>query len=328
MTLPQPLIASLLLLAALAGCKTTDEPQAGPDGEIAMPKMQQNTYLSHAKQPQYFGFEAYRTDDGIGCRGTARLHANHLATVDFVKGDIPVISIQGRAARIKARMLMDTSSPTSWLEFKTSQEFDATFLGIEEKNIPYRGGYNTGGVPGYAAVVRQMRMKQLFMENVPVYVRMAMNSLGPLARGIEKPKVEGVFGYDTLSNFEYIQFDFKAEAMSFSSSIPYVPHEALLMTEARIVSVPNAGLAVQGAIFGEASPIVLDTAGDYHFARGDVKVSVTKQVSIGDVVYRKVPTLLLPPNGSPPRAGRKMLEPYIVTVCPKLGVVYFERQPE
>jgi hypothetical protein len=328
MNLPKPHTASLLLLAALAGCKTTEGPQPGPDGEIAMPTMQQNTYLSHSKQPQFFGFEAYRTEDGIGCRGAARLHANHLAVVDFVKGNVPVISVQGKAARTKAKILVDTSSPTSWLEFKTSQEFDATFLGIGEKNIPYRGGYNTGGVPGYAAVVRQMRIKQLFIEDIPLYVRMAINSLGPLARGIEKPKVEGVFGYDILSNFEYVQFDFKSEAMALSSSIPFVPRESLLMTEARIVNVPNAGLAVEGAIFGENTPIVLDTAGDYHFARGDAKVNVTKQVSIGEVVYRKVPTLLLPPSGLPPRAGRKMLEPYIVTVCPKLGVVYFERQPE
>ena len=76
------------------------------------------------------------------------------------------------------------------------------------------------------------------------------------------------------------------------------------------------------------TPIILDVAGDYHFARGDVKVSSTKQVSMGDVVYRKVPTLLLPINHSPPRAGRKMLEKYIVTICPKAGVVYFERFPE
>ncbi|MEA2069322.1 MAG: hypothetical protein U9P12_08985 [Verrucomicrobiota bacterium] len=329
MKMPTKLLPGLLLLALPAGCKTTEQPQtAGSDEEFSMPTMQQNTYLSHSKQPQYFGFEAFPVKDGINFRGNARLHANHMATSRFKKGGIPVIEVRGRSTRMKLNMLLDTSSLDSWMEFATSQEFEATFLGIDDDNIPYRGGYNTGGVEAYAAVVRQLRIEQLFIENVPLYVRMAMNSLGPLERGIRKPKVEGILGYDNLKNFEYVQFDFDAEAVHFSSSIPYLPHQDLLMAEAKIVGLQNYGLAVQGAIFGKPTPIILDVAGDYHFARGDVKVSSTKQVSMGDVVYRKVPTLLLPINNSPPRAGRKMLEKYIVTICPKAGVVYFERFPE
>ena len=100
------------------------------------------------------------------------------------------------------------------------------------------------------------------------------------------------------------------------------------MATAKIKRQQSFGLAVEGAIFGKPTPIILDVAGDYNFARGDVKVSVTKQVSIGDIVYRKVPTLLLPVNSSPQRAGRKMLENYIVTVCGKKGVVYFEQVPQ
>lgn len=224
--------------------------------------------------------------------------------------------------------LLDTSSPSTWLEFNTSQDFGATFLAMDNKYVNYQGGYNTGDVPGYGAVVTQLRIDQLFMENTPVYVRMAMNSLGPLARGIKVPHIDAIIGYDVLKTFEYIQFDFDAAMVRFSSSIPYIPHRDLLMTTAKIKKQQNFGLAVEGAIFGKPTPIILDLAGDYHFARGDVKVSVTKQVSIGDVVYRKVPTLLLPVNSSPPRAGRKMLENYIVTICGRQGIVYFERVPD
>ena len=59
-----------------------------------------------------------------------------------------------------------------------------------------------------------------------------------------------------------------------------------------------------------------------------MKVNMTKQVSLGDVVFRKVPTLLLPTYNAPARAGRRMLENYLITICPKKGVVYFERFPE
>jgi len=319
-------LAPLLLTALLFGCATDSAKNA--DEEFVLPQMQQNTYLSHAKMPQIYGFSVYPTKEGLGMRGKARLHPNHMAGVNFVKGQIPVIQMNGRAKRMKMNALLDPSSPSSWMEFNTSQEFEAVFMGMDERYFPYHGGYNTGNVSGYAAVITQMRIDQLLIENTPLYVRMAMNSLGPLARGIAVPHIDAVIGYDVLSNFEYVQFDFDSEVVKFSSSIPYLPHQDLLMTEAKIKPLQGYGLAVDGAIFGEPTPIILDFAGDYYFARGDIKVSQTRQVSIGDVVYRKVPTLLLPINNSPPRAGRKMLESYIITICPKLDTVYFERIPE
>lgn len=305
----------------LSGCVTNDSKN---NQEEVLPTTQQNTYLSHAKMPQHFGFETHPTKDGIGMRGAARLHPNHMASKPFIKGNIPIISVQGKAARQKMKTLLDVTSPASWVEFTTSQKMGATFLGTDDEVIPYRGPLNTGEVPCYGAVIRQLRIEQLFMENVPLYVRMAMNSLGPFARGIQVPKVEAVMGYDILEQFEYIQFDFAAGGVMFSSTIPYYPHQALLMTEAKIKKIPHYGLAVEGAIFGSEMPILLDFAGDFHFARGDAKVNYTKQVSLGDIVYRQVPTLLLPISGTPPRAGRKMLEQYLITICPKKGVVYFE----
>jgi hypothetical protein len=101
------------------------------------------------------------------------------------------------------------------------------------------------------------------------------------------------------------------------------------MTKARILNLPNFGLAVDGAIFDQSVPIILDIAGDYSFARSDVtEEGLTKQVSIGDLVFRSVPTLPLPEKSSPPRAGKKMLENYIITIASREGMVYFERLPE
>lgn len=321
--LHQPLL--LLSAIALAGCTTTS---TSSNEEFVLPEMQQNTYLSHAKPPQQYGFSVYPVKDGIAMQGKARLHPRHMANARFLKGQIPIIEVRGRSKRNAMNVLLDTSSPTSWMEFTTSQEFNAVFLGHNEQTIPYRGGYNLGKAPAYAGVVSQLRIDQLFMENVPFFIRMAKNSLGPLARGIEVPHIDAVMGNDILSTFEYIQIDLDAETVRFSSTYPYMPHQDLLMSAARIKRVPNYGLAVEGAIFGEQTPILLDFAGDYHFARGDVKVSTTKQVSLGDLVYRRVPTLLLPIHDSPPRAGRRMLKDYIITICNREGVVYFERVPE
>ena len=206
-----------------------------------------------------------------------------------------------------------------------AEEFGAIPLGMNGQVFPYQGGYDTGAVNAFAAVVSQMKIDQLFIEDIPLYVRMAAYSIGPQNRGIYSPGIEGVLGYDVLGTFEYIQIDLGAGRISFSSSSPYTPNENMLMTTARIVSAPNYGLAVEGAIFDEPTPIILDIAGNYYFENSTAESSVTEQVSLGEVVYLKVPTRLPTQRNLPPRAGRLMLEKYVITICPKKGVVYFER---
>ena len=315
----------LILLPAclvLSGCLTTKSKEEQPISEA-----RQQAYLNKAVPPQQLGFSVHRAGkSGIAYSGAARLHPHHLTTADMLK-KIPVIKLRGRAKRNTLKALLDFGSASSWLEFSTSQEFKAHFMGINNMVIPYRGKSNTGDQNAYAGVVTQLRIDTLFIENVPFYIRMANHSLGPLARGIQKPKVDAVLGYDNLRIFEYIQIDLRNHTVSFSSDLPYVPHDDLLMTTARIINLPGLGLAVEGAIYGKSVPIILDFAGDYHFERGDKKVNNTRQVSLGDIVFRNVPTLVLEPNKSPPRAGRKMLEPYIITICAPKGVVYFERPP-
>jgi hypothetical protein len=313
-----------LLPLIFSGCLTNDAPKA----DIIMPQLQQNTYLSHAKPPQQFGFEVVPVRDGFTFFGRARLHPNSFTAAKMVRSKLPMIEMRGRARRNKMNVLIDMSSPSSWIEFSKSQKFNTQFLGLDDEPIPYRGSYNTGGANAYAGVITQLRINQLFMENVPFFVRMAIGSLGPLARGIQTPPVDAIMGYDNLRNFEFIQFDLRNNSILFSTTAPYTPVEDLLMTTAKIVNHPGFGLVIEGSIFDKPSPIILDFGGNFNFARGDMKVNSTRQVGLGDLVFRQVPTLVLPVHNSPPRAGRKMLEPYLITVCNRLGVVYFERPPQ
>lgn len=315
------LLATTAAILALAGCST-------PDKDAALNSKQTAAFLATARHPQMYGFGVTRTrDGGITYIGQAHLHPNHLATAGFEKRDIPVIKMEGRTPHKNMVAMLDTSAIDSWMGFSTAELFDVKPMGINDQLIPYRGGLNTGNTPAYASVVTQLRIKQLFIENAPIYVRMATGSMGPLARGISDPHVDAVIGYDILSQFEYIQFDIANRRVAFSATIPYVPHENLVLTRATIEPVEGYGLAVGGAIFGQDTPIILDVAGNYHFARNEATDGMTKQVSIGNLVYRQVPTLPLPGRDSPPRAGRQMLSPYLVTICPKEGIVYFERPP-
>ncbi|MDF7824911.1 hypothetical protein P4B35_12885 [Pontiellaceae bacterium B12227] len=317
------------LFTLTAACSIAVPSAAEKQEEFIMPRMQQNTYLSHAKDPAQFGFRTTQTANGTLLQdANARLHRGQTVQLQLSEKQIPVFTLRGRSQRMKTMALLDTSSPTSWMEFSTSQKFAATFLGTDSYKLPYNGKYNIGKASAYAAVISTLRIDSLRIENTPVYVRMALHSLGPLARGITSPDIGAVIGYDVLKEFEYIQFNSHDRTLELSSTDAYTPNAELLMSEAKIVTLKDHGLAVEGALLGEPAPIVLDFAGDYHFSRGDVKVNVTKQISLGDVVFRKVPTLLLPTYDAPPRAGRRLLENYIITICPKKSVVYFERFPE
>jgi hypothetical protein len=314
---------ALLITTMLVGCNSGVN-----DGydQYILSEDEQKDYLGYTKQPQRFGFQVSSNQEGnISLKGVARLHPLHAARANFIGGDAPVIKMGGKARRMKMNALLDTASPTSWMEFDKAEEFGAIPLGLNGQVFPYQGGYDTGAVNAFAAVVSQMRLDHLFIEDIPLYVRMAAYSLGPLNRGIFSPRVDGVLGYDVLGIFEYIQIDLSAGTVGFSATSPYTPNENLLMTTARIVSAPNYGLAVEGAIFDEPTPIILDIAGNYHFENSAAESNVTEQVSLGEVVYLKVPTRQPAQRNLPPRAGRLMLQKYIITICPQQGVVHFER---
>ncbi len=318
---------SILLMFAsfvLTGClSNSTEPKDEPLSEV-----QQEMVLSRARPPQQFGFKIFRIKDGIGFKGQGRLHPNHSTSANMIEGSIPAIKMRGRSQRNRMVALLDISSPVSWMEFSTSQDFGAILLGINDMVLPYRGTYNTGGMNAYAAVVTQLRIDQLFFENVPFYIRMSKGSLGPLARGIRKPKIDAILGYDNLRNFEYIQFDLQNGTITFSTSQPYSENIDRLIDIAHIIEAPGHGLAIEGEIDGKSTPLILDFAGDFSLARGDIKVASTRLLRLGHISLHDVPTLILPVHSAPPRIGRKLLSPYLITICNNEGVVYFESQPE
>jgi len=317
---------ALLMLSALAlsGCLSNN----GELKDKPLSQSQQKAYLSKARPPQQYGFSIYAVEDGMAFAGRGRLHPNHFTSTEMIEENIPVISMRGRSPRNTLNALVDTSSPVSWMEFSVSQDFSAYFMGINDQLLPYRGSYNTGGVNAFAGVVTQMRIDNLFIENMPFYIRMSQGSLGPLARGIRKPTIDAIVGYDNLQSFEYIQFDPYNNKISFSATKPYSPNSGLESEVIKIVKAPGHGVAVEGKIDGQPTPIVLDFAGDFSLARGDVKVATTRRIHIGEIEINDVPTLVLPVHAAPPRIGRKLLTPYIVTICFKEGVVYFEKLPD
>lgn len=319
-------VAALCLLL-LTGCLTLRK--GGKETkDIPLSPSQMQHALSKARPPQQFGFTVYALDDGLAFGGRGRLHPNHFATVDMLEDDSPVIAMRGRAKRTDLNALIDPASPFSWIEFSAAQDFELFFMESNGNYFPYRGTYNTGGVPAFAGLITQMRIDNVFIENIPFFVRMARGSLGPLDRGIKEPAVDAVIGYDNLTAFEYVQFNLRDHTISFSATTPYTPIYQENPDAALIMKAPGHGLAVEGMIDGEPVSVLLDLAGDFSLARGDVKVSTTRSLEVGDLSFKDVETMLLPVHDVPPRIGRALLGSCLVTICNREGLVYFERLPE
>lgn len=290
---------------------------------VALPEAQQQAYLSRAKSARFFGFSVFATPNGsIGVKGDARLHQNHNAETSMLPNSLPVISISGKNKKNNHFALLDTGSPDSWMEFSTSQKIKTDFLAFREQVIPYQGGYNTQNIAAYAAVAYQLRIDQLFMENVPLYIRMATGSLGPQARGINLSELKTVLGYDVLKTFSILQFDYNSNKIRFASSDKYKVNNAWLIGQSPIINHNDRVLVVEGSIFGKETPVVLDLAGNYHLALPKSDDLFTRQLSFGNLVFRKIPTIRF--DGTP-RAGYKLFDGLIVTICPQESMVYFEK---
>ncbi len=310
-------ILTLILLSS--GCSSNN---VNSSDLIILPKSQQEAYLSRSKSTHLFGFSVFGQPNGaVGVKGQTRLHPNHKASVKMQKNNLPIIPISGKNNAGKSFALLDFSSPSSWIDFKQSQEYDVHFLAYRERNIPYVGNFNTGKIDAYMGVVSQLRIDQLFLENTPIYVKMSIGSLEPQSRGIANPNITTVIGYDILKVFNSIQLDFDSNVIRFTSSEKYQPNESLLIGKTKIIEEKNRGLVVEGNFFGKLSPVVLDLAGDYYLTVPQSNETITRQLSFGALVFRKIPTQRF---DSMPRAGKKLFEDLIVTVCPNEKIVYFE----
>lgn len=318
-------LACLLFTCALvAGCSS---PLKNDTEQVVLGEAQIKKALSKAKMPQQFGFNLYPLANGdLALSGSARLHPRHMAVATFETDGAPVIKMMKSTRSQTMHALIDTAAAESWFNFNTAMDFGATFLGMDDRFIAYQGSMDTGQIAAFAAVIPQMRIDQLFIENAPVYVRMATGPLGSIGRGIIDPQIDATLGYDILSTFEYIQFDLEQGTAVFSATDAYTPNEELLVGQAEIlVDIPHVGLAVLGAIDGADAPILLDLAGRYSFATSDASVNTTAQVELGEVVYRNTRTIQANTVDGLPRAGIDMLKKFTVTVCPRIGLVYFEK---
>lgn len=307
--------AGLFALSALmlfsAGCKTTETKP--------VPWKKQSAYLSKVRDPRIYGFGIYQTPSGVEYRGGSRMHPNQGAAMPM-KADEPLrpVVMLRECYGMSSPVLLDFSTSTSWLEFDLADKLGATPVGEREAQLIKVPGDEFAGSP---STVPSMRFKQLCIELPLVYVRMATGPLGPQARGIEKPELKGVLGWEMLRKFEQIQLDYnKKQVLLSTAKAAYAPDPSQVI--ARIPLVKYAGAcAVRGAVNGKESMILIDPAGDFEVAT-DGAVPVASMQLDADVLFSS-PAVVKSPGGT--RIGAQLLRNYRVTICPQAGMVYLEK---
>jgi hypothetical protein len=315
--------SALLLLLLPAGCTSTG---TQTDAEQLMGQREQNLLLAKARPLQEFGLSpSFPYGNQLLYLGATLLETEQSAIRSFEPGQMPLIQLEGASPRKQMTVLLDTAANASWMQYSSAAENGVIFLQNDGRAIPYLGKTGPNGASAFAGIIPLLKIDQLTLNKTPFYIRMARGTMQPATYTPSAPRVDAVLGYDNLRQFRFIQFDISRGTVRMSTSTRYTPSEERLIGTAGISTLCRDSLAVDGSVFGTPTPIVLDFAGDFAFARGDTRAPVTQQLELGEVVFVKVPTTVLAVQDKFPRAGRQLLKQYIVTICPRQGVVYFER---
>ncbi|GEM_PF-752705 len=313
--LQETLKAALLPVAALllsAACKTTEM-------EIRPVSWQrQSAYLAKVRDPRIYGLSIYQTPGGIEYRGGGRLHPNQVEARPMgIKEPLrPVVMLTGNFG-IEWPVLLDFTASKSWFEFSTAQKLGAKPVGERKAKMARLPGEE---IAGCLSIIPSLRLGQLHISSPLIYVRLADGQLGTLARGIEKPGPKGVVGWDLLKKFEQIQFDYSGAKVLLATDAAYTPNPGQLITAVPLVKHAGA-CAVRGSIDGKETLILIDPAGDFEVATdGATPVSTIglgEQLAIAGVAVSESPGGV--------RIGARLLQDYKLTVCPREGIIYFER---
>ncbi|MFA7368236.1 MAG: hypothetical protein WC334_01200 [Kiritimatiellales bacterium] len=299
------------LLLFSAGCKTTETKP--------VPWKEQSAYLSTVRDPRIYGFNIYQTPAGIEFRDGGRLHPNQIEALPM-KADEPfrpVVMTKGKFG-MATPVLLDFSTSASWLEYDLAKALDAMPLGEREAQLVKRPGEE---IAESLSMVPSMRFKQLYVERPLVNVRMATGPLGPLARGIEKPELKGVIGWETLRKFERIELDYVSGKVTLvTSGAGYMPDPSKLIGKLALVKYAGA-CAVRGLIDGKEGLVLIDPAGDFEVAtEGSAAVS---SVQLDADLLFSSPGIAKSTGGV--RVGARLLKNYKIVICPQAGAIYFEK---
>ncbi len=311
------------VLAIAAGCRAPRMEESRP-----LTPAEANAFSSMAQDPRKFWITVYNGDSGPVFTGANRLHPEQMASLPFLspkKTAAPLIRIDAGQGR-SFFALVDTSSRESWMDFGKAMDIRVVPLG--PPSYPAIPSHVSDQTPGYASVVGKIRFDQVNMETAIFHVRGVNGPLGFLTRHQDYPRPSAIIGCNMLQAFQFVQFDFPARLIIFSSTVDYTPNPEALVATAPLREEHGA-YASDGMIDNDAGPIILDVAGDFEIAMNSPPTNSFRQVSFGDLVFRQIHPIAGIEEGlgalACPRIGRQLLSRFKMTIANKQKMIYFER---
>ncbi len=274
----------LVLVVCLAGAGHL--PAWGADRPA--PAALLRSFLAAGKDPRSYWLQVLHDTRGTVVTGGDRIHPNQVVQMKIVGGrrvNAPMVKVHA-AGDEEYVALLDLSSSASWIPLDT-----AMALGVVAFRPPISlpAEHVRDDVPAYLSVLRTMFLDTLQIESVIFRVRSRPGSLGPLARGIARPRPAMVLGYGLLSRFRFVRFDYQSRRITFSTTLPYPPADDRRLAEVSF-SQDGGAVVIGGQIDGVPRRILVDPAGDFALVLPDGGGGVVRQVTIGDLVLRNVPT--------------------------------------
>lgn len=300
-----------------------------PAATTPMNKDDLRSFFARAIDPRRYWITVYDSDHGPTFQGHNRLHPEQLAMLPFVETtdrSAPLVEINAWLGR-DFHALLDTTSARTWITMDAFHAMRGTPLGPPAYRFPVV--HVREDIPGYAGVLPKVRMDNLHIENVLVCAWSAYGPFRNLARDVT-PTPDLVLGMDLLQSFQFVQVDFPARRVFFSTTFPFRPEQERLMATVSYGEV-GGSLAVSGAINGKPTTLLIDTAGDFELASTNASIGTIRQLEVGNLVFRNVSVedagvyelgLL-----KYPRIGRQLLSRFRITLDPQARLIHFERPP-
>ncbi|MCU0857155.1 MAG: hypothetical protein MUC65_01960 [Pontiellaceae bacterium] len=280
---------------------------------------EKSAYAEKVKDPRQYGYSIYQTPRGIEYRGGMSLRANQAKTLpmDVEEPFRPVVMMSGKFGE-KEPVLLDFTINASWMEFGLAKDLHA--VPADERAAQWVN-FSSKNFPDCLSLIPRVRLGGIVIGNPLFYVRMANGPMGSMARGIEKPQIRAVVGWDILKKFEQIFLNYEEGVMALSTTkMSYNPDPAGVIAKLSLVEHSGA-CVVRGTVDGKSTLVLIDPAGDFDVATDSGQPFKALQLDEGFVFSE--PAVSKSSGGT--RIGAKLLKNYRVTVCPQEGLVYFEK---
>lgn len=319
------LATGVILTALLAACRTPPPPVATP-----LNREELRRFFARARDPRNYWITVYDSEQGPLFKGGNRLHPAQLVMLPFespAPGALPIVKLDAWLGR-DFHAFLDTTSARNWITMHAFHAMHGIPFGPPAYRFPV--AHVNEDIPGFAGVIPKLRFDNLHIESAVVCVWAANGPFGNLARDVRKPAPDIIIGMDWIESFQFVQIDYPARRVFFSSTFPFRPEADRLLASVPY-SVVGGAMAVGGVINGKTTLLLVDTAGDFELASTNVSVEATRQLEIGNLVLRNVEmedsTIYDLGLLNYPRIGSRLLSRFRITIDPRARMLHFERPP-